>query len=102
MHSRKILVLSVLYIIFLIGCKETVTNNTPGQNNSFSIPVWDYSDYHYFIDTLYKTSFLVVMNDSTGIIPQSVLNNKIRTDLPSFQVWVQCDNTVSLKRIANA
>ncbi|MFA5405219.1 MAG: hypothetical protein WC358_09815 [Ignavibacteria bacterium] len=103
MLARKIFVIFVLFLVTLIGCNESVTTfNSSGQNNVFSIPAWDYSDNHYFIDTLYKRSFLIIMNDSTGLIPQFVLDNKIRTGLPSFQVWVQCDNTHPNKKTAVA
>lgn len=102
MLTKKIFVIPVLFIVLVSGCSDSVTNNNSIQYNSFSIPAWDYSDNHFFIDTLYKTSFLHVMNDSTGILPSIVLLNKIKYDLPSFQVWVQCDNTVPLKRLAVA
>lgn len=72
------------------------------QEQNFQINVWDYSDSHYFIDTIYKQSFLAVYNDSTGIFDQTILDKKIKTDMPSFQVWVQCDNTVPLKKFAAA
>jgi cell surface protein SprA len=40
------------------------------------------------------------MNDSTGVFPQGVFNKRIKSDLPSFSVWVQCDNTYPDKRVA--
>jgi hypothetical protein len=103
MLARKNFVIFVFFAIFISGCNESsITNGVPGQNNSFSIPAWDYSDNHYFIDTLYKTSFLAVMNDSAGILPQNILKNKIKYDLPSFQVWVQCDSTIPFSKFAVA
>ncbi len=42
------------------------------------------------------------MNDSIGMLPPNILNNRIKQDLPSFQVWVQCDITFPLKRLATA
>lgn len=101
MLTRKIFVVFVFLGIILSACKDSsVTSNL--QSNYFIIQAWDYSDNHFFVDTVYKTSFLYIMNDSTGMLPQSVLIKKIKTDLPSFQVWVQCDNTVPNKRIAAA
>lgn len=73
------------------------------QEQNFQLEVWNYSDNHYFIDTIYRRSFLAVYNDSTGILPDSVANIlRIKTDMPSFQVWVQCDYTVQLKKNALA
>lgn len=72
------------------------------QEQNFQLDVWNYSDNHYFVDVEYKPSFLAVYNDSTGILDPAILNKKIKTDMPSFQVWVQCDNTVALKRFAAA
>jgi len=81
---------------------ETKDYSGGAQQQDFQINVWDYSDSHYFVDTIYKQSFLAVYNDSTGILSQDILQKKIKTDMPSFQVWVQCDNTVSLKKTAVA
>lgn len=72
------------------------------QEQNFQINVWDYSDNHYFLDVEYKPSFLAVYNDSTGVLPQTVFEKKIKSDMPSFQVWVQCENTVPLKKSAVA
>lgn len=72
------------------------------QEQNFQINVWDYSDNHYFLDVDYKQSFLAVYNDSTGVLPQEVFQKKIKSDMPSFQVWVQCENTVPLKKYAVA
>lgn len=82
--------------------QETKDYTGGAQQQDFQINVWDYSESHYFLDTTYLSSFLAVYNDSTGIISQDVLNKKIMSDMPSFQVWVQCDNTVSLKKYASA
>ena len=82
--------------------QETKDYTGGAQQQDFQINVWDYSDSHYFVDTLYKQSFLAVYNDSTGILSQDILSKKLKTDMPSFQVWMQCDNTVSLKKNAVA
>lgn len=57
------------------------------QETAYDIKVWDYSDNHYFIDTLYKISFLnfynsVVINDTTDLLA---------VDDRTFEVWVQTD-----------
>ncbi len=72
------------------------------QEQNFQIEAWNYSDNHYFIDTTYHSSFIKKYNDSIGTLPPEVINKKIITEMPSFQVWVQCDNTVTLKRYAVA
>jgi len=82
--------------------QETKDYTGGAQQQDFQINVWDYSESHYFVDTIYKSSFLAVYNDSTGVLSQDVLNKKLMTSQPSFQVWVQCDNTVSLKKKAVA
>jgi cell surface protein SprA len=99
--------LGPLYLSAVISQKkskqETKDYTGGAQQQDFQINVYDYSDSHYFIDTLYKTSFIAVYNDSTGMLPDSVINvNRIKSDMPSFQVWVQCDNTVALKKNAVA
>ncbi len=58
MLAKKIFVISVLFSTLFYSCNDSsITNGVSGQNNSFSIPVWDYSESHYFLDTIYKTSF---------------------------------------------
>jgi cell surface protein SprA len=101
MLTKKVLAVFVLLVIFISGCSDSSVYNGETLQN-ISIPAWDYSDNYYFIDTVYKSSFLAVMNDSTGVLSQSVLSKKIKYDLPSFQVWVQCDNTVTLKKLGVA
>lgn len=103
MKTGKIFAIFVLFLFIFSGCNETDTiHNSSGLNNSFAISAWNYSDNYYFVDTLYKKSFIEVMNDTTGVYSQSTSLNKIITDLPSFQVWVQCDNSVVLKKEAVA
>lgn len=98
--------LGPLYLSAVISNKkskqETKDYTGGAQQQDFQLNVYDYSDNHYFVDTLYKSSFLAVYNDSTGVLDQSILQKKIKTDLPSFQVWAQCENTVPLKRQAVA
>jgi cell surface protein SprA len=101
MHIKKVCIGLVLFLLFG-GCGDSgITNETTEQYN-YSLYSWDYSDYHYLFDTLYKSSFVSFMNDSTGILPDAVMNNKILSDLSSFQVWVQCDNAVANKKRAVA
>ena len=96
--------LGPLYISSVISQKkskqETKDYVGGAQQQDFQLNVWDYSDSHYFIDTIYKKSFLAVYNDSTGQLPDSVYNNKVLSDDPSFQVWLQCNETEAKKRHA--
>jgi cell surface protein SprA len=65
------------------------------QDQTFTINVFDYSDNHFLLDTIYKSSFLDYYN-STNIgqyQPQTVLNRVLGDD-PDFEVWVQTDVTV--------
>lgn len=101
MKKIKGFLLLVFLFSLLTGCNDTAVVNNPNVIN-FSVNVWDYSDSYYFLDTVYKNSFLCVMNDSTGILPSSVMMNEIKYNIPSFQVWVQCDNTVANKKLAVA
>jgi Motility related/secretion protein len=59
------------------------------QEQFFSLKVWDYSDSHYFLDTVYKQSFLNYYNNVT----LDSLSNQLTVDDQSFEVWVQTDNS---------
>jgi len=61
------------------------------QEQDFTLKVYDYSDNHYFLDTIYKTSFLDFFN-STNI---SQNTNQLSVDEQSFEVWVQTDVTTT-------
>jgi len=80
--------------------EKTYSGGTQDQN--FQIGVWDYSDSHYFIDSLYKRSFLDIYNDSLSggfIETPYVTQNRINVTNGNFEVWIQCDNTVASKRL---
>ena len=57
------------------------------QELPFDIKVWDYSDNHYFLDTLYKQSFLDFYNN----VNISQLTDSLAVDDQTFEVWVQTD-----------
>ncbi|MEO8209767.1 MAG: cell surface protein SprA, partial [bacterium] len=57
------------------------------QEQFYSIKVWDYSENHYFLDTVYKQSFLNVFNDASINARTTLLS----IDDQSFEVWVQTD-----------
>lgn len=81
--------------------QEEKTFSQGVQDQNFQISVWDYSDSHYFIDTLYKSSFNVVYNDTLGKqYNTDVFANRINLANNNFEVWIQCQVTESKKRFA--
>lgn len=76
--------------------EKTFTGGTSQQD--FQIAVYDYSENHYFLDTLYKSSFLDYYNNTTGQLSQQTLNHQILHTDPSFEVWVQTLPTDGTKR----
>lgn len=89
--------------LIMYSCDSTVTNNPTTEEVNFTIPVWDYSDFHYFFDTLYKRSFREVIDDSVNyfIYSQYVTDNRIMP-APEPEIWIQCDNTFISKRLCVA
>ncbi len=59
------------------------------QEQAFDIKVWDYSDSHYFLDTIYKSSFLDYYNN----INITAHTDSLSVDDQSLEVWVQTDNS---------
>lgn len=72
---------------FVGGSQETV----------FDLKVWDYSENHYFVDTIYKTSFLDVFNNISGV---TQLTSQRAIDEQSIEVYVQTEPTTTNKRVA--
>ena len=72
------------------------------QEQIFNIAAYEYSDNHYFLDTLYKSSFLDVFNNTSGVLAQSTYNNRVLSNDISFEVWVQTEVTEIDKRYAVA
>ena len=81
--------------------QEEKTFSQGVQDQNFQISVWDYSDSHYFIDTVYKSSFNEVYNDTLGKqYSPSVNLNRLNLANNNFEVWIQCQVTESKKRFA--
>ncbi|MEO6695592.1 MAG: cell surface protein SprA, partial [Ignavibacteria bacterium] len=57
------------------------------QEQVFDIKAWDYSENHYFLDTVYKQSFLNYYNSVS--INQST--DSLAVNEQNFEVWVQTD-----------
>ncbi|MCX6158187.1 MAG: hypothetical protein NTY74_09455 [Ignavibacteriae bacterium] len=78
------------------SCENAVINNTQNTHDNFQLLAWDYSESHYFLDTLYRRSFTEVYNDS---VTSYVSENTISTGNKDVEVWVQCNVTESYKRL---
>ncbi|HEX2787758.1 MAG TPA: cell surface protein SprA [Ignavibacteria bacterium] len=68
------------------------------QEQNFNLKAYEYSDAHYFLDTIYKKSFLDVFNNTSGILDAQTMQNRVLTEETSFEVWVQTDVTTINKR----
>lgn len=84
--------------ITLSSCESTVTNETLNPPDNFQLNAWDYSDNHYFVDTLYKRSFTEYYeyDTLTSYIYANVIGH-INSNEP-LEVWVQCDANNPYKR----
>jgi hypothetical protein len=93
---------AVAVTLFFYSCESTVINNPIPEDVNFTIPVWDYSDYHYFFDTLYKRSYREVIDDSLSggyFYTQYVFEHIINTSSGSLEIWIQCEPTYPAKRL---
>ncbi len=82
--------LSLSAVVSQKKSKTEVKAYTGGaQEQEYTLKVWDYSDNHYLLDTLYKQSFLNYYN-STTITSQT---DSLSVDDQSFEIWVQTDLT---------
>ncbi|HMS66472.1 MAG TPA: hypothetical protein PKD83_14605, partial [Ignavibacteria bacterium] len=79
--------ISILFIITLSSCSEDVIS--PDTSQQYEIKVWDYSDNHYFLDTLYKQSFADYYNNLTI----NSHTDSFQVDEQSFEIWVQTEVT---------
>jgi len=80
--------------------QEEKTFSQGVQDQNFQINIFDYSDSHYFVDTLYKKLFEKVYNDITGGSAYANDTNMINLANNNFEVWIQCNATESQKRFA--
>lgn len=86
--------LILISVIYISACDD-VTNSVDIRD-AYEIKAWDYSDNHYFLDTIYKQSFLDYYNNNFI----SSHTDSFYVDDQSFEVWVQTDVTVSNYRRA--
>lgn len=71
---------------------ETKDYSGGAQEQNFDLKVWDYSDNHFFLDTVYKSSFLDFYTTTSSI---SQRTDSLSVDDQSFEVWVQTDQTTT-------
>ncbi|MDZ4712394.1 MAG: cell surface protein SprA [bacterium] len=82
--------LSLSAVVSQKKSKSEVKDYSGGSQESvFDIKVFEYSDNHYFLDTIYKASFLDYFNN----INISQQTDQLGVDEQSFEVWVQTDIT---------
>jgi hypothetical protein len=94
------LVLTVFLVsaFFISSCSDPVSTT-----NDFTLNAYDYSDNHYFFDTLYRSSFTDFFTSKTGVLkPETEANKVLTEDWNSFEVWIQTDVTTTDKRYAAA
>ena len=95
-----IAILCFLYLTFnIIACKDSLVYT---ETTYFNISALDYSDYHFIPDTLYKSSFVDFMNNTSGTYLQSTYDNQILSSDSSFEIWVQTEDTLQDKRVGVA
>lgn len=102
-NSILFLPLIVLILISLIsGCNSNSITNPEEKTITYSIPAFDYSESCYIPDTLYKRSFYDYYNSNSGIITQYEDDNRILSSNADFEIWIQCTENDSNKRLASA
>lgn len=73
------------------------------QQQDIRIFAYDYSENHYLLDTIYKSSFVDYFNSPDNQYDNSTLNRRVIIEAPTdFEIWVQTDNTTSEKRFGVA
>ena len=94
------LYLSIIISSFFLlqSCSDDNVNNSVDNRDSYQIKVWDYSDSHFFLDTIYKTSFLDYYNNSSSTLNPQTIN--LAVDEQSFEVWVQTEVSTVFYRVA--
>jgi len=86
--------LFILLSVLLSSCSDDVI--TPDTRLTFDLRAWDYSDNHYFLDTIYKESFEDYYNNTTI----SWHTDSFAVDEQSFEVWLQTDLSTTGYRMA--
>jgi hypothetical protein len=58
--NRINLILIIFSITFISACNDDITNSTDNRD-AYQIKAWDYSDNHYFLDTIINKAFLTII-----------------------------------------
>lgn len=90
----------IILSAFLIGCDSDNISVPETNDINFSIPIYEYSEYHYLVDTLYKSSFLDYCNNTSGVLTQHTYDNAILKNDVSLEVWVQANYIDTVTRLA--
>ncbi len=100
-YIRSIVVFSIIFLmgVYVNGC-DTYSSYMEVQN--FEVSALDYSDYHFFPDTLYKTSFVDFMNNTSGNYLQSTIDNQILVNDSTFEIWLQTESINPYGRLVSA
>jgi len=93
MTAKKAVVLIKLLtipisLLFIFSCNDDISNSE-SVKDFYELRVWDYSDNHYFLDTIYKSSF----HDYSNNINISQQTADLAVDDQSFEVWVQTETS---------
>ncbi|HEX2788641.1 MAG TPA: hypothetical protein VHP32_12150 [Ignavibacteria bacterium] len=93
---KNILPVMVILVsaFFVLSCNEDIV--VPPHDVNFDFYPYEYSDGHYFFDTLYKASFLDYYNNTTGTLTEHTIQNEVLVnDTATFEVWIKISITDS-------
>jgi len=87
--ATSLFIFLILSISFS-SCSDDKLINIPDTRQPFEIRAWDYSDNHYFLDSIYKESYKDFYNNLTI----SSHTDSFAVDEQTFEIWVQTDSLV--------
>lgn len=96
----RVSLFAMIYIsagLLMTSCESSVNSSGNGGVSSFSEFAFDYSDNHYFFDTLYRRSFREFYSEDS--LSNYVIENTLKDLGDNIEVWVQCDVTEPRKRL---
>lgn len=94
--KRFLLFFTVIPVLLISACSDSINNNNEDLQG-YDLNVWDYSDDHYFLDTIYRSSF----EDFFDGLNINLQTESLRINDYNFEVWVQTDySTENYRRAA--
>ena len=99
LKSIILFALIIFLSVYINGCEPS---GSYVEVQNFEVSALDYSDYHFFPDTLYKTSFVDFMNNISGNYLQSTIDNQILNNDSTFEIWLQTETVNPYGRYASA